>query len=1785
MHVLFSLTIIVLSFSSNQDYRLPCGQEKMQANSQFEEQKLNTIDSCERNSLENVLSTPLKPNQFRNDSAICQSNPEAFALLESLGLVEKYPKGLHLQHALQICLEPLKLSLCKKPLTISQSKKHSEPPYLLVLQKLMAYDSLCRSNLFSMEEVEKVEESVMYQSSHPPTSESETDSDSESDSLYSDGIHPVDSLLSLIICSDISLQQDLFSRLANCQIAVPFILPDPFTKELTLPFWGLRSIIKEWEYVHQKGETVKMTQPIVSHKMPIVLFIRFGKHHTASKSAILNEVISDSHYDHFFHYNCDGGDCKLVLGEGLVDMCWYLPGKTSDAFSDAITFLNLHGDARDNLEQLKFLSQISSMCFVLLTEKNLKIDTDVTDCVKRFDASAGGITTLSVVKSKAIPDCLKKVVIDIRPRKKKIPQIKKLIRGHINSKFEFAIPKCKSIEKWCSHIVGTKIIIDEDNETYSLEHATKVKALITEKLASVSEYKHSKSYAKDVLLPLQGKSLWKAWADNNKEIYRQIQRGNKLVIEYTEDIRIKKADLRRRQLEHVESLTPVMKSFIISLLKLQGPSNIVLRNCFLQCLKLHLNSLSRESLSAMQEKYQSVRGVLQTSHKDNPKAVELKKELEDLQEDILDSSLGLEHLLREVGQVYEAAYESGLYNDSLRRLPKAAAELLIDGYPLELMDGDAAHVPQQWVTAVLEETKDMLDDPQVFVLSILGLQSSGKSTLLNTVFGLQFNVSAGRCTRGVFMQLLPLDAELRTQTHCSYILIVDTEGLRAPHLDRLKAQKHDNELATFVIGLANMTLINIYGEVPGDMDDILQTSVHAFLRMTEVKLSPSCQFVHQNVNITTVKSDVEREKFAKKLDQFTVEAAKQEQCEKKFQYFNDVIKFNDQTDVHYFPGLWSGDLPMAPINPGYSHAAQMLKFHLIKIIQRRLTSEETGSDFHLSAFQAKLQDLWEALLKENFVFSFKNTQEITAYNRLETEYSNWDWELRESMLEWELEVENEISTTKPKAASELVREKCKELEDHISCLHKKVSSKMDKFFINSKQKEILIQWKASFERRVKIHMEELKERAVRHCERLGKSREAISRFDQIRRNHVQIITGKIQDHIASIRIEQETFIESLNKRRLNQDQQEKILKRKLFTKENLAYYKEQGIFREDQVKYVLEILDRCSGQLTMVDLTEIMFGGVLELEQVKKIPIRGRQTERELEAKFDDIWGELIQQLPSVPMDESNVELEVETMMIEFVRGQGYERQVITKLQETKTLRKWGTKLEFTPNENEHYNKVRTYTQRPGIIVSYLLPYSNWTRRTTDVHLAEAVEITVNAFRKAQDYLNQIKKQKTDFKQGFTKELLREVDSIISIKSEAVKNHITFTSEYRLTVFLIVCGYAIPVFEEMAKLFRERIDPIKYLEKHVKKTLFTNFKNQYHQTQAEEAIASIFCAHLEVPIKEQIKQTIGATVVGKMRSSKHYFSSKMALKVKILADLYHEDDYEGYIAYVKDVKECLYNRIKQYTMQFCGERVPGGTRLQIASQQEVDRLINVVEFTISEMNETGIQEWLVTFSRNHKIIKHLGNINFDNLLTGFDPLKKINVDNFKLQIRNGLQTLKKNLHSLYAKTHCESGCFSDWKDKPQELLSNLIGCTEQCPFCGEQCDLLDPNHYKDNKQKHRTGVHRPACLAGWRDRETQVMESDFCTSLVSDKRDFLDVKTGNYHPFKQYDSIFSEWSIPPDPSSETCLYWKWFVGKYSEELAVTYGAKPVDIPIAWLNIKWPEVVKSFEYAYKVRVPQ
>jgi pantothenate kinase-related protein Tda10 len=80
------------------------------------------------------------------------------------------------------------------------------------------------------------------------------------------------------------------------------------------------------------------------------------------------------------------------------------------------------------------------------------------------------------------------------------------------------------------------------------------------------------------------------------------------------------------------------------------------------------------------------------------------------------------------------------------------------GQPFEILDGNNLEFLKQ----VYQKVQiDRMQNDEIFVISIIGPQSSGKSLLLNTLFGAQFLSSAGRCTRGIYGCLIDIKCEMK----------------------------------------------------------------------------------------------------------------------------------------------------------------------------------------------------------------------------------------------------------------------------------------------------------------------------------------------------------------------------------------------------------------------------------------------------------------------------------------------------------------------------------------------------------------------------------------------------------------------------------------------------------------------------------------------------------------------------------------------------------------------------------------------------------------------------------------------------------------------------------------------------------------------------------------------------------------------------------------------------------------------------------------------------------------
>ncbi|XP_033739199.1 interferon-induced very large GTPase 1-like [Pecten maximus] len=468
---------------------------------------------------------------------------------------------------------------------------------------------------------------------------------------------------------------------------------------------------------------------------------------------------------------------------------------------------------------------------------------------------------------------------------------------------------------------------------------------------------------------------------------------------------------------------------------------------FLETLKDHLNEKFRKETPIYRRDYEKAWLHFQASDTD-------KTEVERAEKHMSDASVGIEHFFREVGQIYEAS--KSIQNAKLKMKPaEAVARSIMLGFPFELMDGDVANVPVVWIKQVFSELKSSLTDKKILTLSILGLQSSGKSTLLNAMFGISFSVSAGRCTRGMYMHLLPVKTG---NFDFDFVLVVDTEGLRAPELSSQKYQ-HDNELATMVLGMADITIVNIKGENTSEVNDILQICVHALLRLKmankKLRLRQSCIFIHQNVSAVDAEDALfyARKKLHEELDRITLEASQLENNDVK--QFKDIIDFESNEHVWYFSDLWKGDPPMATVNPGYHNKIKTVKAAIFERLAKRKTSY-----LNIADTITHFEDLWNGILANDFVFSFRNSLEIRNYNALEDRFTAFVWELEKFKNNLVREFKHDIkqcqSYRELSTGTKGFREKCEiRFGDKISEIKKKLIA----YFEDSDNKSDIAHWK------------------------------------------------------------------------------------------------------------------------------------------------------------------------------------------------------------------------------------------------------------------------------------------------------------------------------------------------------------------------------------------------------------------------------------------------------------------------------------------------------------------------------------------------------------------------------------------------------------------------------------------------------------------------------------------------------------------------------------------------------
>ncbi|XP_055766452.1 LOW QUALITY PROTEIN: up-regulator of cell proliferation-like [Salvelinus fontinalis] len=524
------------------------------------------------------------------------------------------------------------------------------------------------------------------------------------DSDTSNVINPLDLITALFLCSDGFLQQEMVQKMSMCQFAVPLLLPNCDTKQSTLMLWALRDIVKKFRSSSQAATKAFVEERVVLSDIPMVSFVRLGEN-SLSKSQILNKLLSNpqQYHDTFVHHDMECGDVPRQVSDGLVEISWYFPcgNRNIDMFTKPVSVANLRGDIRSSEKQFSFLCQTSAAVYIFIDD----LEANFFKVLKSKKTKAELFLVVNCQGKRFRVDTLKKMISNcsineknvIVKKKQNDAEFVKTLQSSVGEIIERS-PNRLTIENMVDVAHQMGIWVDED--CGECQSARKMADEITRNITDTNEFK-------DQQLQLQG-TIWKEISQLEKERCRLRKAGDQDIEHYKSSLKKKEKELREKQ--YTFDISDAMTSFMLGM-----SSSGAERSYFLKWMRINLDNLSRQNLSGLRDQYKDL-----CQH-----SPEKKDDIKDLDKQLSDCSLGLEHFLRELGQLYEAACslpESSLQWQQMEHLPGLCAQMLLDGFPVELVDGDASNIPLKWISAVLTQLHTLVDsNSKIWVVTVLGV--------------------------------------------------------------------------------------------------------------------------------------------------------------------------------------------------------------------------------------------------------------------------------------------------------------------------------------------------------------------------------------------------------------------------------------------------------------------------------------------------------------------------------------------------------------------------------------------------------------------------------------------------------------------------------------------------------------------------------------------------------------------------------------------------------------------------------------------------------------------------------------------------------------------------------------------------------------------------------------------------------------------------------------------------------------------------------------------------------
>ena len=377
-------------------------------------------------------------------------------------------------------------------------------------------------------------------------------------------------------------------------------------------------------------------------------------------------------------------------------------------------------------------------------------------------------------------------------------------------------------------------------------------------------------------------------------------------------------------------------------------------------------------LVELRAKQQSV--LLEMKVADDAKQALLEEDYRRLCKEIDEVNVTLDSFWAEMTEMYSAKSPNA-FCDLLRIDCSTAKDLYFQCLKtrniIPLLFGKPLRMAGTFVSDILE----MIDaeqkaDERLFVVSVIGIQSSGKSTLLNYLFGCGFATQSGRCTRGLYASFV------RTAVGVN-ILVLDSEGLLSIEGG---GREFDGKMTVMALACSDLVLINHKGEISTVLKDLLEICLYAMESLKLSQSQPKIAFILRD------QRDIKCFQ-AQKTCLLKMEAALKDamlSCEKDVK---DLIKISQDCLFMLrsaFTVVQTKTKCVEVPSGDFSKQIFFLRQSILDMLKRQPLTSRAGSSKPLKDWYDRAQYVWKTLTKFGYsLLHYKTINEIRLRSELD----------------------------------------------------------------------------------------------------------------------------------------------------------------------------------------------------------------------------------------------------------------------------------------------------------------------------------------------------------------------------------------------------------------------------------------------------------------------------------------------------------------------------------------------------------------------------------------------------------------------------------------------------------------------------------------------------------------------------------------------------------------------------------------------------------------------------------